>query len=123
MRILETKSVFVPIPLHGSKLKSRGYNHAQILAEELAKRFQLPMANLLTRTRKTQSQFGLNREERKENIAGAFAFISDKQQIIRDRYIFLVDDIVTTGATLNEAVKILKKAGVQKVWGVALAKD
>lgn len=123
MRILSHRPFFVPIPLHSSKLKNRGYNHAQILARQLATRFNLQLLDHLKRVRKTASQFGLKREERKENIAGAFAFISDKQQVIKDKYIFLVDDIATTGATLNEAAKVLKKAGAKKVWGVSLSKD
>lgn len=123
MSALETKPIFVPVPLHSSKLKSRGYNHAAILADELAKRFNLRNVDLLKRVKKTQSQFGLKKEERKLNISGAFAFISDKQQVIRDKYVFLVDDIATTGATLNEAAQVLKKAGVKKVWGVSLLKD
>lgn len=123
MSALEKKPIFVPVPLHSSKLKSRGYNHAQILASQLATRFNLQLLEPLKRVRKTASQFGLKREERKENIAGAFAFISDKQQVIRDKYVFLVDDIVTTGATLNEAAQVLKKAGAKKVFGLALAKD
>lgn len=131
MRMLQTKPVFVSIPLHSSKLKNRGYNHAQILAAELAKRFSFPVADLLTRTRKTASQFGLNREDRKKNIDGAFSLSGQVENTRRSARmtakefpsILLVDDIVTTGATFNEAASVLKKAGVQKVWGVSLAKD
>ncbi len=121
MSALQTKPVFVPIPLHPSRLKNRGYNHAQILADELAKRFNLRQIELLRRIKKTASQYGLNKDERKENILGAFAVLPN---IIISKYpnILLVDDIVTTGVTFNETAKVLKKAGAQKVWAISLAK-
>jgi len=122
MSALQTKPIFVPIPLHSSRLKSRGYNHAAILASELAKRFNLRSIDLINRIKKTVSQYGLNKDERKENISGAFAVIPNISKISQYPNILLVDDIVTTGVTLNEAAKVLKKAGVQKVWGVSLAK-
>lgn len=121
-KILEQNPILVPIPLHSSKLKSRGYNHAAILADELAKRFNFKQIELLKRVKKTSSQFGLKRDERKKNVAGAFA-ISDKQQAIRDKYILLVDDILTTGATLLEAANVLKRAGAKKVFAATLAQD
>lgn len=121
-KILETKPILVPIPLHSSKLKSRGYNHAAILADELAKRFNLPLAELLKRIKKTPSQSGLKKEERKKNVAGAFS-LSPNIQISQYPNILLVDDILTTGATLLEAAKVLKKGGVKKVFAVTLAQD
>lgn len=122
MRILQTKPIFVSIPLHSSRFKSRGYNHAQILTRQLTERFSLRNVELLKRVKKTVSQFGLNREERKENISGAFALTPNISKISKYSNIILVDDIVTTGTTMQEAAKVLKIAGVQKVWGVALAK-
>ncbi|QQG40770.1 MAG: ComF family protein [Candidatus Levyibacteriota bacterium] len=123
MQILETNPILVSIPLHKSRLQKRGYNHAQILAEDLAKRFGLSYVDLLKRVKKTLSQYGLKKDERRKNVAGAFVFINDKQQVIRDRYVFLVDDILTTGATINEATLVLQKAGAKNVWGLALARD
>ena len=113
---------FVPIPLHSLKLKSRGYNQSEILATELAKRFDLPVKNLLQRTKKTESQYGLKKEERKDNITGAFSL---SPNILVSQYpnIFVVDDILTTGATLFEAGRVLKKAGAKQVWGLTFAQD
>ncbi len=125
MRILgqsNEKLVLVPIPLHSSKLKSRGYNHAQILSDELSKRLNIRCVDILARIKKTPSQFGLKREERRENIAGAFALREDSGVVPR-MTVMLVDDILTTGATLQEAAKVLKKAGAKQVWGLALARD
>ncbi len=121
-QILEMSPVLVPIPLHSSKLKSRGYNHAQILASQLAKRLNLQQADLLKRVKKTASQFGLKREERRINVAGAFA-VSPNVLLSQYPNIFLVDDILTTGATLLEAANVLKRAGARRVWGIALARD
>lgn len=122
-KALELGPVLVPIPLHSSRLKQRGYNHAELLAKGLSQRLNLPVQNILKRTRKTQSQYGLKKKERIKNLAGAFAVQSDKQKEIRDKYIFLVDDILTTGSTLLETAKVLKKSGAEKVFGITLARD
>ncbi|MDO8620848.1 MAG: ComF family protein [Candidatus Levybacteria bacterium] len=113
----------VPIPLHSSKLRSRGYNQAEILAAALSKKLGFPTANLLKRLKKTPSLAGLTQKIRKANIKGAFEVEKDKKEILKNAIIFLVDDIFTTGATLNEAAKMLKKSGAKKVYGLALARD
>lgn len=115
------KWILIPIPLYPSKFRRRGYNQAEILAKELGKRFDIPTQNLLERTRETKTQFGLKLPERKKNIRGAFKFNLDKFEAKTG--VFLVDDIVTTGSTLMEASKILKRNGAQKVIGITLARD
>lgn len=120
--ILNQQPILVPIPLHSSKLKSRGYNQAEILAESLAKSFVLKAESLLKRMRDTRSQVGLKQEERQENIKEAFR-ISNNQFPISKTQILLVDDVLTTGSTLLEAARVLKKAGAKKVWGITLARD
>jgi competence protein ComFC len=130
--ILDYQPILVPIPLHQSKLKSRGYNQAEILAESLAQNLNLPSTlssgqkgktqNLLERTRDTRSQVGLKQEERQENMKNAFR-ISNNQFPISNNQFLLVDDVLTTGSTLLEAAKVLKKAGAKKVWGITLARD
>ncbi|MFH1832865.1 MAG: ComF family protein [Candidatus Levyibacteriota bacterium] len=124
-KILEESDEFilVPIPLHASKLKSRGYNQAEILASELAQRFNFNTQNLLERTKNTRSQVGLKEKERRENISGAFRIVNHKLSAISNKQVFLVDDVLTTGSTLAEAAKVLKKAGAKKVFGLTLAKD
>src|SRR5581483_7045621 len=120
-KFLKAQPVLVPIPLHGSKLHKRGYNHAALLANYLAIELHLQSVELLTRTKPTLSQYGLNRVQRLENIKGAFAL--KKVHIEVPRSVLLVDDIVTTGATFSEAAKVLKRGGVKQVFGIALARD
>lgn len=127
------KWMFVPIPLSSLKYKKRGYNQSEILAKELSKRFGFSTQNLLKRTKDTKNQFKLKKEEREENIKGAFEILNHKSstrlltpgtggQVINHNF-FLIDDIVTTGSTLKEAAKVLKKNGVNKVFGLTLARD
>ena len=115
--------VLIPIPLHNSRLKKRGYNQAEILAKELSKRLNIKMINVLERTKNTRPQVGLKREERIKNIADAFSLIPNLPNLPNSPTIFLIDDVLTTGATLNEAANVLKRSGVKKVWGIALVRD
>lgn len=111
----------VPIPLSKQRLRRRGYNHAKLLAVGLSEKLGLKQLDVLERVRETKSQFGLTLKERKENIKGAF--ILNTSYIIQNTNVFLVDDILTTGSTLLEAARILKKNGAKKVWGLTLARD
>lgn len=116
--------VFIPIPLSDAKLKKRGYNQAEILAKELAKKFNIPFQNILKRVRDTKTQVGLSNIDRKLNIKNAFGIkIKNQKSNLKNKNIFLVDDVVTTGSTLKEAAKILKKAGAKRVIGLTLARD
>lgn len=120
--ILKEPAIFTSIPLHQSKFRKRGYNQSTILAEGLAKRFGLPFFELLKREKNTKTQVGLSKENRKANIDHAFALRYDVSDLTKTyRHIFLVDDVVTSGATLREAAKVLKKAGFDNVWGLTLA--
>ncbi len=117
----EFSPILVPIPLHKKRLRERGYNHAQLLAKGLAKKLNLEVIELLQRTRKTKSQFGLKLKDRKKNVKDAF--ILNTKYTIQNTNVFLVDDILTTGSTLLEAARILKRQGARKVWGLTLARD
>lgn len=116
---LTKESIFVPIPLHKSKKLQRGYNQVELLSKELSKRFGNPTQLLLKRTKYTLPQFGLDKRKRLENIKDAFVF-SDRS-IGKEKTIFLIDDVVTSGATFAEAAEVLKKQGYQNVYGLALA--
>jgi competence protein ComFC len=118
-QISNQKWILVPVPLHSEKLRKRGYNQAEILSEELSKRFEFEVLDVLKRTKKTGSQFGLTLSQRKRNIKGAFR-VSSKVQGMN---VFLVDDIVTTGSTLLEAANVLKRNGAEKVIGITLSRD
>lgn len=114
--------VLVPIPLSSTKLRKRGYNQAEILAEELSKKFNFPVQNLLKRTKETKTQVGLTNLQRKLNVREAFS-INNQKLINKNQNVFLIDDVVTTGSTLLEAAKILEKTGIGKVFGLTLARD
>lgn len=122
-RILTLKPILVPIPLFSARLKKRGYNQAEILANELASRLELRAENLLERIKDTKSQVGLSKVQRKENISGCFSVRSKKLEVTSGKSFFLVDDVLTSGATFLEAGKMLKKTGAKKVYALALAKD
>ncbi len=121
MITLDKKSVFVPIPLHQSRMRERGYNHSEILAKGLSQKFNIKVLKILHRTKNTKRQFGLKKEEREENIRGAFGIKNNELGIMNYGTVFLVDDVLTSGATIKEAAKVLKKAGVKKVYGLTLA--
>ena len=108
----------VPLPLHPAKEKERGYNQAQILAKAISEVTGHTMANVLTRTRDTPPQSGLHPQLRKENVFGAFEVISGN---IGSKCFAVVDDIYTTGASLNECARVLMSAGARNVVGLTLA--
>ncbi len=122
-QIQSLQLTFVPIPLSGTKFRKRGYNQAEILAKGLSKKFGFPVVNILRRVRETKSQFSLNKKERAENMAGAFGLRKRFESYIKNKNLLLVDDVLTTGATLSEAAKTLKKNGANKVWGIAFARE
>lgn len=106
--------VFVPIPLHSSRRRKRGFNQAELLAKELSKRSGIPTdAGLLKRVKKTHAQKELNDQERLTNLKNAFSVRKGK---VPYKNIILVDDIYTTGSTMDTAAKVLKEHGAQKVY-------
>lgn len=120
--VYEIKPVLVSVPLHAKRLRERGYNHARLLADGLSVKLNLPVLDVLQRVRQTKSQFGLNLKDRKKNLSNAFA-PSPKVPITQYPNILLVDDILTTGSTLLEAARMLKRNGAKNVWGITLARD
>ena len=110
----------VPVPLYHDRQLERGFNQAEIIAKEISQIYKIPVVNLLTRTKDTGHQTLRNREERLNAVRGAFQISSCKFQI--PQAVLLVDDVLTTGATLSECAKVLKKAGVKKVYGLVLAR-
>ncbi len=119
--VLQQDCVLVPIPLHAVKMRQRGYNQAKLLAEGLVKYWHIPIVDCLRRLKTTHSQYQLSRVERLNNLKGAFSINSKHIDKIKDKTILLVDDLITSGATMNEATKVLKHNGAQGVWGIAFA--
>jgi ComF family protein len=101
----------IPIPMHPSRIKDRGFNQAAILAKMLSKRFAIPW-NISHCQKKinTKPQAGLNGKERQTNLKGAFII-----QPLPYKHVALIDDLVTTGSTANEMARLLKETGVEKV--------
>ncbi|OGI21411.1 MAG: hypothetical protein A2808_00195 [Candidatus Moranbacteria bacterium RIFCSPHIGHO2_01_FULL_55_24] len=116
------------VPLHPRRLRFRGFNQSQILAERLAPLLTpgaaiVPVLPTLTRTRHTKPQQKTrSREERLANLSGAFATLPDTKRQIRGKTLWLVDDVATTATTLTECAKVLKKAGAKRVYGIVVAK-
>ncbi len=115
--ITKSDTCLVPIPLSNQKLKQRGYNQALLLSNEFSKRIGFVVKDSLKRVKQTKPQSDLKREERITNIRDAFIL----HEKITFPHVLLIDDILTSGATLNEAAKVLKKSGVKSVYGVTLA--
>lgn len=113
--------ILIPVPLYKKQLKARGFNQAGELAKELSLLLRISsMNNVLLKMKETLPQVELSGKRRKENIKGVFLVQNPK--LIKGKRILLVDDVFTTGATMEEAAWILKKAGAKEVWGVTVAR-
>ncbi len=117
---LPANTIITNIPLHKHKRKQRGFDQTEILAKKLAKQLNLEYQPLLKRVKKTKIQAQLSKQDRLKNIQGAFVL---KKQISTTNTILLLDDIATTGATLNQASTILKQAGFSNIICLVLAKN
>jgi len=112
---------YVPIPLHPIKLRERGYNQSEAIAKGLASHSGVKVEHkLLKRIKNTATQTKLNAEERQANMEMAFA-INRKNTVPSDNAIILIDDVFTTGATLNSAAGVLRQSGFHKVIAVTAA--
>ncbi len=111
----------MPVPLHPKRLRQRGYNQSLLLARHVAARFSAELDYVsLRRPKHTPPQAGLNREERRKNMKGAFVLA--RPQSVEGRTVLLVDDVATTGETLNACAGILQKAGCSRVLCLVLAR-
>lgn len=116
-------AIFVPIPLHGLREKNRGFNQAELIANLIAEKCGfLVEINLLKRIKNTPPQVKTkSREKRLANLLGAFAVSREVVNKVSNKTIVLVDDVWTSGATMKEATRVLKKAGVGRVLALTLA--
>lgn len=113
----------VPIPLHASRLRRRRFNQSFLLARAVSQVTHLPVEpHLLSRTRATPSQGGLSGKARQRNVAGAFRLQENAKPFIEGRRFVLVDDVHTTGATLQACARVLKRAGAEDVTAITLAR-
>ena len=114
-------AALVPVPVHVQRRRERGYNQAELLARELGSTRHLPIADVLDRIRPTTKQHRLDRAARLANLRDAFALRADARAVPLKAV--LVDDIITTTATLETCASILRAAGVQGVYGFAIARE
>ena len=120
--LLPGVDVVVPVPLSRLRLLRRQFNQAAVLAGELSRQTGVRMDPLiLARVRSTRSQVGMTRDQRRRNVAGAFRVPARKRASLRGRHVLLVDDVVTTGATVDACARTLKRAGAARVDVLALA--
>src|SRR3989344_5056150 len=118
------------VPMWGRKERRRGFNQAELIARAVGEKTGRPVAKLLEKIKDNRSQVGLSPQERAENVRGAFRVTPDDRisdilgmsDIPNIRNVLVVDDVYTTGATMGECIKVLKKAGAKNVWGFTLSR-
>jgi len=114
--------LIIPVPLHKKRLLERGFNQTELLAKNLSDYFNLPLADEVVIKKKiTPHQVGLSKKQRLTNVKDSFEVI--KPEIIKNQQILLIDDVITTGSTLEEMARVLKEKGAKEVWGLVVAKD
>ncbi len=119
----DASTLLLPVPLHPARERERGFNQAALLAAALAAHLDLscdPHPQYLRRTRHTRPQVGLNNEQRRANVAGAFA--CDASPSLNDAHIVLVDDVYTTGATMQDCARALREAGAARIYAFTIAR-
>ncbi|HEX4630677.1 MAG TPA: ComF family protein [Chthoniobacterales bacterium] len=112
--------LIVPVPLHPARERERGFNQAELLADLVAAWTNLPTRNVLERIRYTTTQTAYDRAERMENLHGAFRL--RKNRDVRGLHVLLIDDVLTTGSTLSECARVLRKAGAVSVHAATAAR-
>jgi ComF family protein len=121
VRLVSDIDIIMPVPLHTKRLRQRGFNQALLLAYRMSEAHCIPCScDNLYRSRPTRPQVELTGAERIQNVAGAFALRNPGEVV--DRSVVLVDDVFTTGATMNECASVLKQAGAARVTAFTLAR-
>ena len=115
--------VVAHVPVHAARARTRGYDQAELIARAAARHLGLPYARLLTRERATIAQFDLDRGDRAANVAGAFEADARREPGSVGRWILLVDDVVTTGATLAACAEALERAGALGTSAMTIARE
>jgi ComF family protein len=118
-RAADRPDCLLPVPLHNTRLRQRGYNQSIEIARVIARKLAIPIEfDLVQRQRHTQAQSGLNASQRRKNIRNAFRVSS----AVNYEHILIIDDVVTTGATINELARLLKRHGVARVGVLSFAR-
>jgi len=115
--------ILTTVPLYWSRKNFRGYNQVDEIGKSISENFNLAFyPDLLFRQKLTPPQVMLSRQERTKNVQGVFALNPKYKSVINDAFIIVLDDVYTTGSTLKEAAKVLKRSGARKVWGLTIAR-
>lgn len=110
----------IPVPLHKSRFSNRGYNQSELIAKKISDHFNIPFeTRLLKRIKNTKPQIELKHKERQDNVIDAFCL--NKKCQLPVGTIILIDDVITTGATIAECARILRESGTKHIWLIALA--
>lgn len=107
--VLAGTELLLPVPLHGTRLKQRGFNHAAVLAEGITRAWRRPLCTQLIRRRETAPQSGLSAAERKRNLAGAFAVLPGKS--LQNKECLIIDDVITSGFTFSTIARLVESYG------------
>ena len=119
---IKSYDIIIPVPIYKKRKKSRGYNQSELISREIAKKLNLQMFNnVLIKISNNEMQSKLNRKQRLKNVKNVYKIINKEKITNKDVIIF--DDIYTTGSTINECISVLKKAKVNKIGVLILAKD
>ena len=117
--VIEKLDCLMPVPLHKTRMRLRGFNQSIELSRVISKKLNVPIeCNTVNRRRSTESQTGLNITQRRKNIKGAFEVVKK----ISANYVLIIDDVMTTGSTVDELARVLKKEGVKQVGVLCLAR-
>ena len=118
---LPKDTIITFVPMYKKKEKCRGFNQAELIAKKVGEKTDRPAVKLLEKTKDNRSQVGLGPQERVENVKNIFKMIEVPPQSTWQN-VLIVDDVYTTGATMGECIKTLKKSGVKNVWGFTLSR-
>ena len=108
------------VPMYKKKEKGRGFNQAELIAGKVGEKINRPVVKLLEKIKDNRSQVGLGPQERMENVRDVFTAVPMKE--VKPLSVLIVDDVYTTGATMGECIKVLKKVGIKNVWGFTLSR-
>ncbi len=117
--INQTNTIIIPVPLHRKRFLARGFNQSELIADQIGKILKLDKVDLLKRIKNTETQINLNRLKRQENVKEAFRLSNLKFDPTKK--VILIDDVVTTGSTLKECVKVLSAVGYTEIYALVIA--
>lgn len=121
VEIIQTVEFFIGIPLYRERLNWRGFNQSELLAKNLAASFDKEFISPIMRVRNTNSQLGLDRKGRLLNLVGSMKMQNNSLNL-KNKNIIIVDDVMTTGATMEECARVLKEAGAGHIYGIVFAR-